>query len=276
MPLFNDDPIVTPDDEPESRSSGGWFLVIGLILAAVAAAAYFGAARLLEDEAPTVAERLEPDPAPVAELESEPAPEPEPVATPRRAPEPAEPEPEPPPPPPPPTNVLRVTADVDSASVFLDRRYLGTTPLDMADLDPGTHRLNVSAEGHDGIAQTIDIGDSPVEVVVTFREIRLDEAVQVVHKHRMGSCEGRLIATLQGFRYETSHGDAFSAAFSDVEEFDVDYLKHNLHLKVRGGRDYNFTDERENADALFVFHRDIEQAQERLAQGGAPASDGSP
>lgn len=274
MPLFNDDPIVTPDEEPESRRSGGRLLVIGLILAAVAAAGYFGALRLLEDEAPTVTERVDPDPAPVAEAEPEPAPEPTPVATPRRAPEPTEPEPEPPPPPPPPTNVLRVTADVDGASVFLDRRYLGTTPLDMADLDPGTHRVNVAAEGYGGIAQTIDIGDSPVEVVVTFREVRLDEAVQVVHKHRMGSCEGRLVATLQGFRYETSHGDAFSVALSDVEEFDVDYLKHNLHLKVRGGRNYNFTDERENADALFVFHRDIEQARERLAQGGVPASDG--
>lgn len=275
MSLFDDDPTVTPDKEPESRRSGGRLLVIGLILAAVAAVAYVGVPRLLEDDPPSVTERIEPEPTPVAEPEPEPAPGPEP--TPRRAPEPVEPEPEPPPPPPPPapTNVLRVTADVDGASVFLDRRYVGMTPLDVADLDPGTHRLNVSAEGYEGIAQTIDIGEDPVDVVVTFREVRLDEAVQIMHKHRMGSCEGRLLATLQGLRYETSHSDAFSVAFSDVEEFDVDYLKHNLHLKVRGGRDYNFTDERENADALFIFHRDVENARARLAQGGTPSSDGS-
>ena len=275
MPLFDDDSTVTRDEEPESQSSGGRFLVIGLILAAVAVVAYFGAPRLLEDDPPTVTERVEPKPAPVAEPEPAPAPEPEPEPTVRRAPEPAAPEPEPPPPPPPPTNVLRVTADVDGASVFLDRRYLGTTPLDMAGLDPGTHRLNVSAEGYEGIADTIDIGDDPVDVTVKFREVRLDEVVQVVHKHRMSSCEGRLVATLQGFRYETSHRDAFSVALSDVEEFDVDYLKHNLHLKVRGGRDYNFTDERENADALFVFHGDVEKARARLAQGGASPFDGS-
>ena len=36
-------------------------------------------------------------------------------------------------------------------------------------------------------------------------------------------------------------------------------------MKGRGGRTYNFTDEQETADALFVFHRDVEQARNRLA-----------
>ena len=36
-------------------------------------------------------------------------------------------------------------------------------------------------------------------------------------------------------------------------------------MKRRGGRTYNFTDEQDTADALFVFHRDVERARDRLA-----------
>ena len=40
---------------------------------------------------------------------------------------------------------------------------------------------------------------------------------------------------------------------------------------MRGGRTYNFTDHESNADALFVFHREVEQARERLAGGDRAA-----
>ena len=261
MPLFDEDPTVTEDPEP-SRSAGR-FVIIGLLLASAAAGLYVGSAMLFPDEEPAVAERVVPAPPP--------APEPEPEPEPPPAPEPS-PEPEPPPPPAPPTNVLRVNSDLAGASVFLDRQYLGTTPFDMADLDPGTHRLNVSAEGYEGFTETIEISDDPVEIVVTFKEVRLNEAIPVVHKHRMGSCDGQLIANRQGIHYATSHKDAFSISLDAIEEFEVDYLKRTLHLKVRGGRNYNFTDEQENADALFVFHRDVEKARTRLAAQSATAS----
>ena len=58
------------------------------------------------------------------------------------------------------------------ASVFLDRKFLGTTPLDVDGLAAGSHRLNVSADGYEGHAQAIDIGDTPAEVEVRFKDVR--------------------------------------------------------------------------------------------------------
>lgn len=64
-------------------------------------------------------------------------------------------------------------------------------------------------------------------------------------------------------RYETDHDkDGFSTPFSDLEPLEVDYLEKNLRLKLRGGRNYNFT--AENADDLLVFQKAVEAARERL------------
>ena len=161
--------------------------------------------------------------------------------------------------------LLVVSSDVPGASVFLNRRFLGTTPFEAVELEPGRHRLNVSAEGYEGFARDIEIGDEPVSVDVRFRQVRLDARVEVVHRHRFGSCSGTLRADLAGLHYETDGDDAFSIPFAELEEHAVDYLEHTLTVKRRGGRTYNFTDEQETADALFVFHRDVEQARDRLA-----------
>ena len=204
-----------------------------------------------------------------AAREPEPEPEPAPVAeVPEPAPE-AEPEPDPEPAPPPPPSrlepLLVVSSDVPGASVFLNRRFLGTTPFEAVELEPGRHRLNVSAEGFEGFARDIEIGDEPISVDVRFRQVRLDARVEVVHRHRFGSCSGTLRADLAGLHYETDGDDAFSIPFAELEEHAVDYLEQTLTVKRRGGRTYNFTDEQETADALFVFHRDVERARERLA-----------
>ena len=96
-----------------------------------------------------------------------------------------------------------------------------------------------------------------------FKEVRLDESLAVKHKHGMGSCEGRLVATTGGLQYETDHDkDGFSIPFASLEPLEVDYLKKNLRVKVRGGRTYNFT--AEDADDLLVFQREVEAARERL------------
>ena len=200
---------------------------------------------------------------------SEPEPEPEPVLA-AAEPEPeTAPEPDPEPAPPPPASrlepLLRVSSDVPGASVFLNRRFLGTTPFEAVELEPGAHRLNVSAEGYDGFARDIEIGDDPVSVDVRFREVRLDARVAVVHRHRFGSCNGVLRADLAGIHYETDGDDAFSISFAELDQHAIDYLEHTLTVKRRGGRTWNFTDEEETADALFVFHRDVEQARDRLA-----------
>ena len=88
----------------------------------------------------------------------------------------------------------------------------------------------------------------------------------------MGSCQGRLLATPQGLRYETTDKeDAFTASMADLETFQIDYLEKNLKVKLRKGKQFNFTDPDGNADRLFVFHRDVEKARERLKKGDAPA-----
>jgi hypothetical protein len=162
---------------------------------------------------------------------------------------------------------LRIETDVPGAQVFIDRQFIGTTPVTASNVKPGTHQVNVTAEGFDGIAQTIDVEPGPRDLMFRFREVRLDAMLAVVHRHRMGSCEGRLVATADGIRYETANkDDGFSAALLEVETFQVDYQDKNLRITLRKGRQFNFTDPDGNADRLFVFHRDVERARQRLAQ----------
>jgi hypothetical protein len=82
--------------------------------------------------------------------------------------------------------------------------------------------------------------------------VRLDTALDVIHKHRMGSCRGKLVATPSGLRYDTTDkDDVFSAALQDLETFQVDYLNKNLMIQPRRGKRYDFTDFYGNADRLF-------------------------
>jgi hypothetical protein len=141
-------------------------------------------------------------------------------------------------------------------------------PITAENVKPGTHQLNVTAEGFDGIVQSIDVEPGPREVTVRFKEVRLNATVAVVHKHRMGSCAGQLLATPQGLRYETAdREDRFDIPLSDIETFAVNYQEKNLRVKVRKGKQYNFTDPDGNSDRLFVFHRDVEKVRQRLAKG---------
>ena len=156
---------------------------------------------------------------------------------------------------------LRVDADVPGASVFVDRKFVGTTPVEARELATGSHRLNVSADGYEMYAETLDLGPGPRELTVRFKEVRLDEKVAVVHKHAIGSCRGTLFATTAGLRYEAGE-DAFSAPFAALEPLQVDYLKKNLRVRLRGGRSYNFTGD--SADALLSFQKAVEAARKRL------------
>jgi hypothetical protein len=174
-------------------------------------------------------------------------------------------------PPPATIGTLTITADVDGTQVFLDRQFIGATPVTAADVPPGSHQLHVSAPGYDPIVQTIDVSPGPRDIAIRFREVRLNVVVDVVHKHRLGSCRGRLVATPQGLRYETSDkDDAFSAGLLDLEIFQVDYLAKILRVQARRGRRYEFTDPEGNADRLFVFHRDVDNARNQLRKGDTP------
>jgi PEGA domain-containing protein len=168
---------------------------------------------------------------------------------------------------------LRVDSDVPGAQVFVDRQFIGAAPVTTTEVKPGTHQINVSVPGYDQYAQSIEIGPGPRDLMVRFKEVRLDAKVDVVHKHGVGSCKGTLVATAQGLRYDTTNkGDAFTVPLTNLEVFQVDYLEKNLKVKIKGGKQYNFTDPMGNADTLFVFQRDVDKARQRLLKGDQPAT----
>ena len=162
---------------------------------------------------------------------------------------------------------FRVTSDVPGAYVFLDRKFLGTTPFTSREVAAGTHQVNVQLEGRPPVVRTVNVlaeGLTDVEVTLPPAEktaAAINANVAVVHNHAVGSCEGTLRASGDGFRYDTPHKDAFSLPFASVETFAVDYAEKRLRLKQRGGRTWNFTTRAATADPLFVFHRDVAAAR---------------
>ncbi|MDE3260917.1 MAG: PEGA domain-containing protein [Acidobacteriota bacterium] len=160
---------------------------------------------------------------------------------------------------------ITVESDVAGANVFLNRNFKGNTPVTIADLQPGEYNLTVAVEGRDVVSRKVEVGRRAVPVRVEFGDLvaALEVRVAVVHKHRFGSCEGTLVATPEGFDYQTDHKDAFRLSFGETERFEIDYLENNLRLKVQGGRTYNFESPTEDVDSLFVFHRDVTAFREQ-------------
>lgn len=164
---------------------------------------------------------------------------------------------------------LTVESDIPGASVFVDREFVGTAPVTLKNVAPGAKRINLSTEGYEGVQRAVDVVPGDNTVTLRFKEVRLNTSVGVSHKHGMGGCEGTLRATIDGLVYETSNkGDAFNLPFAQVEAFDINYLEKNIRVKQRGGKTWNFTDKAaDNADKLFVFHRDVTAARDKLAKG---------
>jgi len=262
------------DHDQQPRSGGmGKFLVIGAAAVAVLVLAYLGVTMLTKPEAkpePAQTRSEAPPPAPVTTPAEPEKPADAPAARKPRPRKEAPPAPEPAAPPPAGPTLI-VESDVPGASVFIDRKFVGMTPLRTTEVTGGPHQLNASVTGEEGLAQTIDIaGTGETAIALKFKEVRLDVTVPVVHKHGMGgACEGKLVATTDGLRYDTSNKkDAFAIPFGGLEVFEIDYLKKELKVKQKGGKSWNFTDKSENADKLFVFHRDVTKAREKMAAQG--------
>lgn len=168
---------------------------------------------------------------------------------------------------------LVVESDVPGASVFVNREFVGTAPVTLRNVAPGNKHVNLSAEGYEGVQREVEVAPGDNTVTLRFKEVRLNTSVGVAHKHGMGGCDGTLRATIDGLVYDTTNkGDAFSIPYAQVETFEVNYLDKNLRVKQRGGKTWNFTDKAaDNADKLFVFHRDVSAARDKLARGFAAA-----
>ena len=102
-----------------------------------------------------------------------PAPTPKVALEPAAVPPPAEPSPD--------MATLHIDSDVPGAQVFIDREFIGAVPVTAANVKPGSHRLNVSAPGYEGVADTIEVVPGPRDIVVKFKEVRLDAKIAVVH-----------------------------------------------------------------------------------------------
>jgi hypothetical protein len=161
---------------------------------------------------------------------------------------------------------LRVSSDVDGAHVFVDRKYVGNTPLDASEVTPGRHQVSVSAEGYDGVSEGVNVAESgSTDLRVSLKTVRLDVSVPVVHKHALGSCEGTLRADAGGLRYDTENAaDAFSVPLSDLEVVSTNYAQKTLKVKKRGGKTWNFTTKAPNADALVSFQQGVDHARQRV------------
>ncbi|MFN8061844.1 MAG: PEGA domain-containing protein [Vicinamibacterales bacterium] len=260
-------------DRPRSRRT--------LVLAMVGALALAGLAFLLWPSSPAPPPRTEssataPAPAPPAptaraETPRESAPTtPTVKARPKPAAEAAAPTPAPVEEKPAELGTLRIESDVPGAQIFIDRKFVGNAPVTAEALTPGTHQLNASAEGFEGIARPIDVSAGTAELTVRFKEVRLAESIDVVHKKAFGSTMGKLVATPEGLRFETADPkDGFEAKLTDLTQFEVDYLKKNLKVKLKNGKTFNFTDKNGNADALFVFHRNVDKVRGKVAGSGS-------
>src|SRR5262245_26364686 len=167
------------------------------------------------------------------------------------------------------TGTLHISSDVTGAQVFIDRNYIGVTPVTSPELPPGSHRINIVAQGYESIAENIDVETGSRDLQFNFKEVKLDASIDVVHRHRFGSCKGRLIATPQGLRYDSDDkDDRFTLSLADLDVFEVDYLAKTLKVKGLKGKRYEFSDPTAaNGDRLFVFHRDVDKARERLKHG---------
>lgn len=245
---------ILSEPTPDSGGRRHWIVLMlpaGIVVAAIAVALWvFARQPAGTPKSPPVAPRARtsplPRPTPVAPAIPEAFATPRPRARPEAA-----------------VATLRVDADVPGANVFLDRKFLGTTPVETREFAPGPHRLNVSADGYEMYGETIDLAAGSREVVIRFKEVRLDEQLDVAHKHGVGSCRGRLAATIAGLRYQADKaGDSFEAPFSSLEPLQVDYLNRNLRVRQRGGKTWNFT--ADSADALLTFQKAVEKAREKL------------
>ncbi len=242
-----------------------------LIIIAAGVVVLGGAAALLYFSRPPAGA---PAPAPpVAARATAPAATPAPASSPAPAPAatPASPKPaalSPTPEPVPTTGTLIIESDVPDTGVFLDRAFVGTAPITVPNVAPGQHTINLSATGYDRYDETIDVAPGTRTISARFKEIRLDAALAVVHKHGIGSCAGTLRATPQGLTYGTTNkNDAFTAALTDLETFTMDYLEKNLRVKIKGGKAYTFADPEGNVNRLYLFHQDVDKARQRLLAG---------
>ena len=122
---------------------------------------------------------------------------------------------------------------------------------------PGGHQLMCQRRRR---ATSIDVAAGQREIVVTQREVRPGVVGRRHPQAGVGSCRVCRDASGASVR-DQQPGRFVRGGVPYFETFQVDYLAKNLRLKLPKDRQFNFTDPEGNADRLFVFHRDVENAR---------------
>src|SRR5262245_7080113 len=118
---------------------------------------------------------------------------------------------------------------------------------------------------------TIAVEPGTKTIVARFKEVQLNESVEVVHKHAFGSCRGTLKASPTGLTYDTKNTeDAFTAPLTNLETFAVNYVEKNFKVKLKGGKSYTFTEPGGTADKLYAFQQAVDKVRQRLLSGRRP------
>jgi PEGA domain len=169
------------------------------------------------------------------------------------------------------TGTLVLESDTPDTTVFIDRKFLGTAPQTLRDVSPGEHQLIFSPTGQDSIRMTVQVEPGTKTIVARFKELQLDEKVEVVHKHAFGSCRGTLKASPNGLTYDTKNAeDAFTVPLTNPDIFAVNYVEKNLKVKLKGSKTYTFVEPDGTADKLYAFHQAVDKARQRLLSGRRP------
>ena len=169
------------------------------------------------------------------------------------------------------TGTLILESDTPETTVFIDRKFLGTAPQTLRDVSPGEHQLIFSPTGQDSMRMTVEVEPGTKTIVARFKDLQLDERIEVVHKHAFGSCRGTLKASPNGLTYDTKNTeDVFTVPLTNPEIFAVDYVEKNLKVKLKGGKTYTFAEPGGTADKLYAFHQSVEKARQRLLSGRRP------
>ena len=78
---------------------------------------------------------------------------------------------------------LTLGTDVPGASVFIDRQFVGNTPLTLDKLEPGTKRLQITATGFDSVQKSVDLVAGPNVSALEFGQRHMT-AIDVVEDGR--------------------------------------------------------------------------------------------
>lgn len=118
---------------------------------------------------------------------------------------------------------LRVKTDVAAVKVFLDDQEVGETPLTVAPVAPGRHRLSLLKPGYQDHVQEVEVqagATAKLFVVMKPTEISLPPfpvQYRVLHQHRSGACIGQLTVTAEAVDYRSDdEQDIFHIPIRDI------------------------------------------------------------